>query len=137
MLTKEMNQLRNSFVTKTIGIQKELTFPVEPVAESDCLVFSCAELLWFEGVRIGCSGHIEGETIDLQVWHPVYGHITTSDFGTQVNLNPDSWLQLERISKYWAEIPAGLKVVFRYNKLASNTNTIKLYADLYMHSVKA
>ena len=89
--------------------------------------------MWLEGLRIGCEGQIAGESISLQLHHPVDGHLTDYDFGKNINLNPGQWLQWDEPSRYWARLDAGLIIKVVYNKDAANVNTIKLYVDFMLH----
>jgi len=66
----------------------------------------------------------------------VLGHLTDYDFGQSVNVNPDQWLQIEYIGKYWAMVHAGITIKIVYNKDQSNTNQVNIYADFFMHKEK-
>jgi len=127
MLTRDMNTLRNNFISQTIGKRS---------LGSD-LVYTLTEDLWLEGCRIGLSGHVEGESLEFQLHHPMLGHLTDYDFGQSVNVNPDQWLQIEYIGKYWAMIQSGMIIKIIYNKDESNANQVNIYADFFMHKEKS
>ena len=126
MLSKEMNQLRNGFRTITEGHKKSLTSAdrvLDVLVESD---------KWMEGVRVMCSGQAEGDTLSMEIVHPVYGVVDT--FGANVNIDPTTFMQINNKSKYWAKLLTGLTVRLSYH--TTQTTDVKLYVDFYFHKEK-
>ena len=127
--TKEMNALRNDYIVHTKGVSgvNEIEYQVP-------------ELRWFEGLRVGLSGHSDGDTFDLQIHVPElvnkiptgnFIHVPELSFGESINVNPDKWLQLDKQARYWSRLPAGVKIVLKYNRTLETD--VKIYVDFFFH----